>query len=166
MGNDSNGPVHAGFWGYLMFDGPNCASYDGYNLHAGVHLNAMDRAGLERLCRYVLRPPLALPRLERFQGVDGRTMVRIERKRTYSDGTHAIELSALGLAEKLVAIVPSPRVYTVIYSGVLAANAALRPEVIPKAPTSTDAEQGGREARKLKRRDGPTPSLRAQLTLS
>ena len=53
-----------------------------------------------------------------------------------------------------------------IYSGVLAANAALRPEVIPKAPTSTDAEQGGREARKLKRRDGPTPSLRAQLTLS
>ena len=128
MGNDSNGPVHAGFWGYLMFDGPNCASYDGYNLHAGVHLNAMDRAGLERLCRYVLRPPLALPRLERFQGVDGRTMVRIERKRTYSDGTHAIELSALGLAEKLVAIVPSPRVYTVIYSGVLAANAALRPE--------------------------------------
>ena len=92
-------------------------------------------------------------------------MVRIERKRTYSDGTHAIELSALGLAEKLVAIVPSPRVYTVIYSGVLAANAALRPEVIPKAPTSTDAEQGGREARTLKRRDGPTPSLRAQLTL-
>ena len=87
-------------------------------------------------------------------------MVRNERKRTYSDGTHAIELSALGLAEKLVAIVPSPRVYTVIYSGVLAANAALRPEVIPKAPTSTDAEQAAREARKLKRRDGPTPSLR------
>ena len=78
----------------------------------------------------MLRPPLALPRLERFQGVDGRTMVRIERKRTYSDGTHAIELSAPGLAEKLVAIVPPPRVYTVIYSGVLAANAALRPEVI------------------------------------
>ena len=54
----------------------------------------------------------------------------------------------------------------VIYSGVLAANAALRPEVIPKVPTSTDAEQAAREARKLKRRDGPTPSLRAQLTLS
>ena len=66
----------------------------------------------------------------------------------------------------LVAIVPPPRVYTVIYSGVLAANAALRPEVIPKVPTSTDAEQAAREARTLKRRDGPTPSLRAQLTLS
>jgi hypothetical protein len=53
----------------------------------------------------------------------------------------------------------------VIYSGVLAANAALR-EVIPKAPTSTDAEQTAREARTLKRRDGPTPSLLVQLTLS
>ena len=53
-----------------------------------------------------------------------------------------------------------------ICSGVLAANAALRPEVIPKAPTSTDAEQAAREARTLKRRDGPTPSLRAQLTRS
>ena len=40
------------------------------------------------------------------------------------------------------------------------ANAALRPEVIPKAPTSTDAEQAAPEARTLKRRDGPTPSLR------
>ena len=146
--------------------GPNCASYEGYNLHAGVHLDAMDRAGLERLCRYVLRPPLALPRLERFQGVDGRTMVRIEMKRTYSDGTHAIELSALGLAEKLAAIVPPPRANTVIYGGVLAANAALRPDVIPRAPTSTDAEKAAREARKLKRRDGPQPSLRAQLALS
>ena len=132
----------------------------------GDGAEAGEEGEAERLCRYVLRPPLALPRLERFQGVDGRTMVRIERKRTYSDGTHAIELSAPGLAEKLVAIVPPPRVYTVIYSGVLAANAALRPEVIPKVPTSTDAEQTAREARTLKRRDGPTPSLRAQLTLS
>ena len=114
----------------------------------------MDRAGLERLCRYVLRPPLALPRLERFQGVDGRTRVRIERKQTYPNGTHAIELSALGLAEKLVAIVPSPRVYTVIYSGVLAADAALRPEVVPKAPTCTHPEKAAREARTLKRGDG------------
>ena len=146
--------------------GPNCAIYEGYNLHAGVHFAAMDRVGLERLCRYVLRPPLALPRVERFTGADGRTMVRIEMKRTYSDGTHAIELSALGLAEKLAAIIPPPRANTVIYSGVLAANAALRAEVVPKVPTSTDAEKAAREARKLKRRDGPEPSFRAQNALS
>lgn len=46
--------------------GPNCAVYDGYNIHANVHFAAMDRAGLERLCRYVLRPPLALGRVERL----------------------------------------------------------------------------------------------------
>jgi len=81
--------------------GPNCAIYEGYNLHARGCFRAMDRAGLERLCRYVLRPPLALPRLEYFKGADGGARVRVGMKRTYTDGTHAIELSALGLAEKL-----------------------------------------------------------------
>ena len=44
--------------------GPNCAVYEGYNLHADVALAALDRVGLERLCRCVPRPPLALPRVE------------------------------------------------------------------------------------------------------
>jgi hypothetical protein len=36
----------------------------------------------------------------------------------------------LGLVEKLAARVPPPRANQVIYSGVLAGNAALRPEVV------------------------------------
>jgi hypothetical protein len=36
---------------------PRCASFAGYGLHAGVGFKASDRAGLERLCRYILRPP-------------------------------------------------------------------------------------------------------------
>ena len=36
---------------------PRCASCDGYNLHAGVAIKASDRDGLERICRYVARPP-------------------------------------------------------------------------------------------------------------
>ena len=87
-------------------------------------------------------------------------------KRAYADGTTAIELSALGLAERLAALVPPPRANTVIYSGVLAPNAALRSAVIPKVPTSTVAEKAAREGRKLKRRDGPEPSFRAQQALS
>ena len=93
-------------------------------------------------------------------------MVRIGMKREYSDGTSAIELSALGLAEKLAALVPPPRANTVIYSGILAGHAAWRAEVVPKVPTSTDAEKKARDARKLKRRDGPEPSFRAQQALS
>ena len=34
------------------------ADVAGFNLHAGVRVPAHDRGRLERLCRYVLRPPL------------------------------------------------------------------------------------------------------------
>ncbi|MBM4369206.1 MAG: hypothetical protein FJ102_23530, partial [Deltaproteobacteria bacterium] len=44
---------------------------------------------MERPCRYVLRPPLAVDRIERLG--DGR--VRVGMKRAWSDGTAAIELS-------------------------------------------------------------------------
>ena len=42
--------------------GPRQAHLEGFDLHANVWVSANDRAGLERLCRYVLRPPLALRR--------------------------------------------------------------------------------------------------------
>ena len=41
-----------------------CAVLGGFSLHAGVSVAGRDRAGLERLCRYVGRPPLAAKRLE------------------------------------------------------------------------------------------------------
>ena len=45
--------------------GRRSAFLDGFSLHAGVRVHGNDREGLERLCRYVLRPPLALSRLSR-----------------------------------------------------------------------------------------------------
>ena len=144
---------------------PRCASYDGYNLHANVHFAAMDRDGLERLCRYFLRPPLALSRIERLTGADGRTVVRIGMKRMYSDGTHAIELTPQGLAEKLAALIPHPRVNQIIYSGILAGNAAWRGEVVPKVPTSTEAQRVERAAKRLTR-PGATRSERAEQRLT
>ena len=42
---------------------PQCAATGYFNLHAGVGIGAQDRRGLERLCRYVLRPPLSRARL-------------------------------------------------------------------------------------------------------
>ena len=35
-----------------------CFSARGFSLHAATRIEAADRLGLERLCRYVLRPPL------------------------------------------------------------------------------------------------------------
>ena len=130
-----------------------CASYDGYNLHANVSLSANDRAGLERLCRYVLRPPLAQGRIERITGADGRTLVRVGMKRTFSDGTSAIELSPCEFVEKLAALIPPPRAHLVIYSGVLAANATLRAEVVPRTATSTEAQREARAAMKLSKHE-------------
>src|SRR5262245_44949269 len=43
--------------------GPRQAHLEGFDLHANVWVGANDRAGLERLCRYVLRPPFAQERL-------------------------------------------------------------------------------------------------------
>lgn len=67
--------------------GPRCASFDGYNVHANVSLAAQDRTGLERLCRYILRPPLAVDRIERMP--DGR--VRVGMKRVWSSACGAME---------------------------------------------------------------------------
>lgn len=125
---------------------PRCAVYEGYNLHPNLAFAAADRTGLERLCRYVLRPPpLAVGRIERL--ADG--TVRIGK--AWADGTSGIESPAVELVEKLAAILPPPRAHTVLYAGVLAGNASWRAEVVPKVPTSEQADRNARRARKLTR---------------
>jgi hypothetical protein len=48
--------------------GPCHAQSNGYDLHAGVVVPAGDRTRLERLCRYVLRPPVAADRVRLTEG--------------------------------------------------------------------------------------------------
>jgi hypothetical protein len=139
---------------------PRCATVNGYNLHANVALAASDRDGLERLCRYVLRPPLAASRVERLD--DGN--VRVALKRAWSDGSTALELTPSELAGGLAALVPPPRAHQVVYAGVLAGHAAWRKEVVPRPPPMDDDARAEARARNLVRkgktreRDGePTP---------
>jgi hypothetical protein len=48
---------------------PRCARLEGFSLHANVAVPAPARERLEPVCRYLLRPPLALERLsESSQG--------------------------------------------------------------------------------------------------
>jgi CheY-like chemotaxis protein len=113
-----------------------CAGCDGYTVHAGVVIAARNRKGLEQLCRYIARPPLAKDRLEQL--ADGR--VRIHLKRQWSDGTAAIDLTRLELIERLAALVPPPRAHGALYHGVLAARHQHRDRIPrprppkPKAP--------------------------------
>ncbi len=126
---------------------PRCASFAGYSLHAGVGFKATDRAGLERLCRYILRPPLAKERLQRRE--DGSIVVGLTR--AWSDGTSALVFSPSELFERLVALVPPPRANQVIYRGVVAANAAWRAEVVPRPPPESPEAAKARRAKRLTR---------------
>jgi hypothetical protein len=101
---------------------PRCASFEGYNLHAGVGIQAANRGGLEQLCRYILRPPFAKARLERQE--DGN--LEMTMKRVWSDGTSKIIFSPMEFVERLVAIIPPPKAHQILYRGVLAGNSALR----------------------------------------
>jgi hypothetical protein len=97
----------------LAFDKPLCASLNGFTLHAATHAGALDLAGRERLCKYVLRPAVAQERIT--HGPDG--LVRIALKRAFADGTVAIDLDPLSLLSRLAAAVPPPRLHTVRYAG-------------------------------------------------
>jgi putative transposase len=66
--------------------GPGHAHLDGFDLHADVWVAARDDAGLERLCRYVVRPPLAQERLRLRD--DGR--VQLDLKTPWHDGTRVL----------------------------------------------------------------------------
>jgi hypothetical protein len=85
------------------------------------------RAGLEQLCSYVTRPPLAASSLEKV--ADDKYLFKL--KSSWSDGTSYIILSGHELLEKLAAIVPPPRSHTTRYHGLLAPNSKLRAKVVP-----------------------------------
>ncbi len=106
--------------------GPRCAMIDGVSLHANVAVPARDRRRLEKLCRYVARPPLSAQRLSRLN--DGRLLYRLKRK--WRDGTTHVVFQPLELVEKLAAMVPPPRVHLVRYYGVLGPRAAARHKIV------------------------------------
>ena len=72
-------------------------AYGMFSLHAATRVEADDRSRLERLCRYVIRPPLAAGKL---RVLDEETL-RFTLKTPWSDGTTHLVLSPLELIEKL-----------------------------------------------------------------
>jgi len=64
-----------------------------FDVDAAVRVHGADRARLERLCRYILRPPIANDRLVKRS--DGRFELRL--KRAWSDGTTHLVLRWPGI---------------------------------------------------------------------
>src|SRR4030095_2895681 len=99
---------------------------DGFDRHANVWVSAHDRAGVERLCRYVLRPPFAQERLRRRD--DGR--IALELKRAWHDGTRELGFEPLEFLERLGAMNTRPEINLLICHGVLAPRARWRGRVV------------------------------------
>jgi len=96
---------------------------------------ASDRARLEQLCRYLLRPPVAQDRL-RLTG-DGR--VRLTLKTPWADGTRHLLFEPVEFLEKLTALIPRSRVNLVLYHGVLAPHAGWRSRIVLPEPSDPAA---------------------------
>jgi hypothetical protein len=107
---------------------PLCArSPGGLELHAAVTIASHDRKGLERLCRYLSRPPIPQDRLER-RG-DGKYVLSL--KRTWKGGIKAVVFEHLDLIARLAALVPAPYLALRRFHGVFAPHHNLRALIVP-----------------------------------
>ena len=110
---------------------PLCArSPEGLEVHAAVHVRAADRTGLERLCRYLMRPAIPEDRLRRLE--DGRIELRL--KRTWKGGVTALVFEPHQLIARLAALIPRPRIPMTRYFGVFASRHSWRARVVPQPP--------------------------------
>jgi hypothetical protein len=130
--------------------GPCHARRNGFDLHAGVVVPGNDRARLERVCRYALRPPVAHDRIQ----LTGDGQVLVELRHRWADGTTHVVFDPIELLERLAALTPRPRINLVLYYGVLGARAAWRSRL-----GTPDLRAGARDAAGLER--GAEPSTPA-----
>jgi hypothetical protein len=103
------------------------AQASGFSLHAGVAAGADQRGTLERLCRYIARPAVAIERLS----LTAQGHIRYALKTPYRDGTTHVIFEPLDFLARLAALVPSPGVNLTRYHGVFAPNHRLRAQIVP-----------------------------------
>ena len=117
----------------------------GLDLHAGLVVPAGQRERLERVCRYVLRPPVAGERLS----LTSAGQVLLQFRQPWRDGTTHLAFDPVEFLGRLAVLVPRPWINLLLYHGVLAPRAAWRSEVVPRiasadggvvcSPEETDA---------------------------
>jgi len=135
-----------------VLERPFTAEKDGWSIHAGVVVEAGQKEKLEKVCRYLLRPPFAEERLSLLP--DGRIAYGFRKPRW--DGGTGIVLEPLEFLAKLAALVPPPRVHAVRYHGVLGPHGSVRHEVVPgpqQQPGCTK-DHGRGKSRRSDRVDG------------
>ena len=82
------------------------AKASGFSLHAGVSCEGHQKNKRERLCRYIARPAVAIPRLS--QSSTGKVVYTL--KTPYRDGTTQVAFDPVDFMARLAALVPKPRI--------------------------------------------------------
>jgi len=122
------------------------AEVRGINIHAVQVVDGRDRRRVERLCKYITRPPVAQDRLERR--ADGKLELGFKRawrddpwKSPTGDGTRALVFEPADIIPRLVAAVPPPRFHMLRYFGVLSSHSSRRRFVVPTPPPDPTVNQ-------------------------
>ena len=103
---------------------------DGFNVYAGDAIDGRDRKRVERMCRYLARPPIALERLTETGAGDE---LCYELKKAWKGGTRFVRLDPYELLARMCAMVPPPWFHMIRFHGVLAPNAKMREQVVASA---------------------------------
>ncbi len=111
---------------------PLCAERNGFRLHAATTVDAGDRPGLERICRYLARPALPLDRISRR--ADGAIVFDLKRPRR---GVTRMVFEPLAFLARICSLVPPPGFHMTRFYGGLAAGSPIRAAIVPAPPQPT-----------------------------
>ena len=118
-----------------------CAMVQGYSAHANVAIKAHDRAGLEKLCRYGLRSPIAISRLSLTD--DGLVQYRLKRPWPRPGGTTCLTLQPTDFLRRLACLIPPPRTHQLRYHGVFSPSSPMRKRLPPPPVRAVQAAAPG-----------------------
>jgi hypothetical protein len=127
-----------------------CYSQNGFSIHAATQVHDYDRPRLEKLIKYISRPPVAMHRLSKAGG----GLLQYKLKTPFRDGKTHVLLSPEELLEKLTAIIPRPRSHNTKYSGVFAPHhplretVTIRPEMKKGFESPKDKDGDGKKQKK------------------
>lgn len=105
-------------------------------------ISAADRDGLERILRYMGRPPISDQRLSLAS--DGSIIVGL--KTPWADGTSHFVMPPLEFLSRLTSLIPPPRKNMIRYHGIFGANSAFRGQIVPRPIRETSEGQGSTES--------------------
>ena len=124
---------------------------NGFSLNAAIACGARQREKLERVCRYVARPAIALDRLS----TNHSGQVVYELKRPFSDGTTHFVFQPTDFLARLAALVPRPRAHLTRYHGVFAPNFKYRKRIVPKHAVTETAPACRKKTKSNQDNDSP-----------